>query len=125
MEIEIFEETGTFNLINEETKLINLDDKNDIKKVLETTHKLTPSEPRYGNLCFSGRDTGDLLYKVLPKDANITIIYNGTEYPAHTHRTLDGRIGRLAGFFREHKELDEKTIINVVYDVDNRILTIK
>lgn len=119
-DIEINEKTGKATIIKERSKMKKIEEK---QKIIKGVHVLKRSEPQYGIISFS-RQESEELYKTLPSDTDITVVFEGKEYLAHTHQNIVGRLGRLSNFYRTHREFEENSKIEVEYDTKNKILTI-
>lgn len=119
--IEVEFEKGFLNIINKDTQIEQI---NNCEMIKTADHILNKSEPQYGIICFTRRDDGNI-YKFLPKDADIKVRYNDYMYNAHTHQTIDGRIGRLSKFYRDHGDkFYEGASIIAEYNIQERLLTI-
>lgn len=64
---------------------------------LEMSRKLGVAEKRYGILTLGSKSP---IGKVLPQDTDITVVFDGISYPAHTHKTNPGRIDRLSALVK-------------------------
>lgn len=118
---EIEFEKGVVNIISKDTQIVKNEEN---CKIIESIHRLNRSEPQYGIICFTKRDQGDI-YKFLPRDTNIIVKHKDDIYYAHTHQTIDGRIGRLSKFYRKYGDkFHEDAQIIAEYNIEEKSLTI-
>lgn len=79
--------------------------------------KLTPMEIKYG-IITAGKGLK------LSLDTDIDILYDSNLYRAHTHKTQEGRIGRLTEFFKDGGFQVGDTI-EIFPDIDNELVVIQ
>lgn len=130
--IEVNEANGTVNIIK--TEKVRIDETDEIdeidessdnmdgKQIINGSHILRRSEPQYGIFIFSMQETSEL-YKALPLDSDIFVMFKGKKYKAHTHSSKSGRINRLSSFYRDAK-LEQNDTIQVAYNTETNILEI-
>lgn len=99
------------------SKKIEINTKKTIK------HKLTKTQVKFGILTLGSRnDVG----QNIPLGKTIELVVNDDKpIKITTHKTIKGRIDGLTKTYSKHPELVENTEIEVSFDVNNLILTIK
>lgn len=96
LEISYDTATGAFT-IDKNTATITSPTQPNIVKM---TRKLCASEIKYGILILGSKSH---IGRILPLNQDITIIYNGSRYQAHTHATQNGRCDRISSFVKQFK----------------------
>lgn len=86
---------------------------------LEMRRKLGVAEKRYGILTLGAKS---VIGRKLPPDIDITVIYDGKSYPAHTHKTNPGRIDRLSALVKHFSVNKDELFFQ--YDPDKKELRI-
>lgn len=88
LEVLFDEETHSCNITNQ---IVQIQTPSDIPLKME--HILGVAEKRYGIFTLGSKS---IIGRMLPRDTDITVIFEGKSYPAHTHKTSGGRIDRLS-----------------------------
>lgn len=60
---------------------------------LKMEHILGVAEKRYGIFTLGSKS---VIGRILPRDTDITVFFDGKSYSAHSHKTSGGRIDRLS-----------------------------
>lgn len=81
-------------------------------------HQLGVAEIRYGILTLG---TKSVIGRIIPRDADITVVFGGNQYPAHSHKTSGGRIDRLSSLMRHFVVT---TVLDLEYDANAKELRI-
>lgn len=87
---------------------------------LKMEHILGVAEKRYGIFTLGSKS---VIGQVLPRDTDITVIFEGNSYPAHTHKTTTGRIDRLSSLLNL-QHLHVNTRLAYEYNVDKKELLV-
>ncbi len=88
LEVLFDEETRSCSITNQ---IVQVKTPEDVPLKME--HILGVAEKRYGIFTLGSKS---VIGRMLPRDTDITVIFNGKSYPAHTHKTSGGRIDRLS-----------------------------
>lgn len=88
LEVLFDEETNSCNITNQ---VVQVQIPSNIPLKME--HILGVAEKRYGIFTLGSKS---IIGKMLPRDTDIKVIFEGKTYSAHTHKTSGGRIDRLS-----------------------------
>ena len=83
---------------------------------LKMEHILGVAEKRYGIFTLGSKS---VIGRMLPRDTDITVIFNGKSYPAHTHKTSGGRIDRLSALLNLNY-IHVNTLLLYEYNVEKK-----
>lgn len=80
---------------------------------LKMEHILGVAEKRYGIFTLGSKS---VIGRILPRDTDITVFFDGKSYFAHTHKTSGGRIDRLSALLNlEYIHVNTK----LIYEYDD------
>lgn len=72
------------------------------------------AEKRYGIFTLGSKS---IIGRILPRDTDITVFFDGKSYSAHTHKTSGGRIDRLSALLNlENIHVNTK----LIYEYDDK-----
>lgn len=115
LEISYDTATGAFT-IDKNTATITSPTQANIVKMNRT---LCPAEIKYGILTLGAKST---IGKILPINQDITIIFNGSRYQAHTHSCQNGRCDRISSIV---KQFQVGSSLELEYHISTKELYIK
>ena len=104
--------SNTFQITKTNAKINNL------PSVIKMTRTLQVAEKRYGILTLGSKSA---IGKVLPFDEDITVVFDGKIYPAHSHKAAPGRIDRLSSIM---KQFHVNTSLQLEYNTTSKELHI-
>lgn len=113
LEVLFDEDTHSCNVTNQ---VIQVQTPSDTPLKME--HIIGVAEKRYGIFTLGSKS---IIGRMLPRDTDITVIFEGNPYPAHTHKTSGGRIDRLSALLnQEYIHVNTRMIYE--YNIDKKEL---
>lgn len=113
LEVLFDEDTHSCNVTNQ---VIQVQTPSDTPLKME--HIIGVAEKRYGIFTLGSKS---IIGRMLPRDTDITVIFEGNSYPAHTHKTSGGRIDRLSALLnQEYIHVNTRMIYE--YNIDKKEL---
>lgn len=82
--------------------------------------KLQVTEKRYGILLLGSKSE---IGQVIPRDDSIKVLYNGSTYSGHSHKSTTGRIDALSDLITNNFHVND--VLDLEYDTNSKELTIK